>query len=109
MPKLHDAAQIFAEEIIARLHEFSQAEAPFVLALAYHAVEDDLALRHPQALVIAGHLWQVLAETIQRQSPGLEQPPPAGLPPISEDDIRLGYLLHSAIQTGRSLFPSRGY
>ena len=109
MPKLQDAAQIFAEEILNRLQEFTAAEAPFVLALTYHAVEDDLSLRHPQAAVIAAHLWQVLTETISNQKPELEHLPGSRQPPISEDDIRLGYLIHTAVQTGRSLFPSRGY
>lgn len=106
MPKLHDMCQILAEEILDRLSEFSKTEAPFVLALVYHAIEDDLSQHHPEAEVIAVHMWQVLEETIEQQHPELELVAVTSQAPIEEDDIRLGYLIHSAIQSVHSLFPT---
>ena len=105
MPKLHDACQIFAEEILDQLREFDQIEAPFVLALVYHAVEDDLSQHHHQATIIAVHLWQVLEETISRLHPEFEYFP-AENSTLEEDDFRLGQLTQRALQLARSLFPA---
>lgn len=108
MPKLHDACQILVEEIIDRLAEFTPDEAPYALALACHAVESDLALRHPDAGTVAAHLWLVLAEQVERRRPDLAAAPPGSAAPLPDSDIRLNYLMHSAVQSARALFPAEG-
>jgi len=110
MPKLHDACQIFAEEMIARLREFSPPEAPYALAMACHAVEEDLLQRHADALTVVAHLWQVLDETIQNNYPELDGLAAVGVSSSAlalpgEDDLRILQLSSEAIESARGLFP----
>ena len=118
MPKLHDACQILAEDLISGLRRFRSGDSAYALAIAYHSVETDLAEReHPQFEEVSRHMWLVLDETIARLRPDLAQAGRGILeiaasnenPPLREDDIPLAYFCSAAVDEARRLFPTRKY
>lgn len=62
MPKLHDACQILAEEILGRLEAVPEPRRTDALTLALRGINADLASRHPEAPLVFQHLRLVLDE-----------------------------------------------
>lgn len=105
MPKLHDQCQILLEELRDRTRTLGSDPARvFALTLALHVLEEDLADRHPDAMTISSHLWQVFESCVAPRFPASAFRS-ADTPPIPEDDPGLGGFLQSALWEGRRFFP----